>query len=661
MLQYLTLLWMCCLVTYCHGSPGGYGGNESMFKETCDYLRSKFRRGFSSSSQSDFDSTTSGEDVNVDPAIAAQQGLRSLSRSLQRKSDDSSESLTHPDPISSPTMQTRYPDDYDDDEYIDQVIDQLTESPGLISNSNNNRFQYDEHLTFSDMYSDDDDDEYDHEGGSFLPVPQVLESLFGRSGRTSSTETTDNSRDNTNNSAATPLQTPVVYRYYSRNRARDVADGSIPFIFLGPNVDHWKVAGQELAARGFSVMAVERVRDEPENSLPPHSSGGVGDEQGGYSPGSDANLILGLLEALRWNKVVLVACDSESALAIRAAMELAPDRVVGLVLCGNLEAADAFVANMYPQNRRLPGSFAVDRFLQSNLRCPFQIVWDGDVPAMPYFSGSGSGATSSEPLQTSHRSLVLGGGSAPHRRRPELFAWVLTRFVEEKIAPTQVSRFKVPRARARGGRQALIQGQQGPKAMSHAPKHPLLLSLSEFLSPGSLVVWGRVVASALLYSTILRIALFQYESVRGGIININTGIEMVASLRKQILGAVTSFLGSVGTLSFLSRGRDKSRDDTEIELEPIKPSRSSEEEAEEREEEQSLVTPPSSEDEEEESSGLSPSSEDEEGKSSALPPSAENEDENQEESSDTEDVEKQEGPAKAPDFNPSFFLDHVIV
>jgi hypothetical protein len=641
------LLWMCFLVTYCHGSPGEYGGSESMFKGTRDYLRSKFKRVFSSSQS--FDSTSQIEDVNVDTATAAQQGMRSLSRSLQKKSHDSPAPLTHPDPNMTPTMHTRYNYDDDDDEYIDRVIDQLTESPGLISNSNSNRFQDDHLAALADTYSDDDD-EYDREAGSFLP--HVLDGLLGRSGRTSATETAASSRDNNSNPAATSLQSPVVYRYYSRNRARDVADGSIPFIFLGPNVDHWKVAGQELAARGFSVMAVERVRDEPESSLPPRSNGGD-DEKGDYSPRSDANLILGLLEALRWHKVVLVGCDSESALAIRAAMELAPDRVVGLVLCGNLQAADDFVANIYPQNRRLPGSFAVDRFLQSVLDCPFQIVWDGDVPAMPYFSGSGSDAASSEPLQTSHRSLVLGGGSAPHRRRPELFAWVLTRFVEEKIAPTQVSRFKVPRARARGGQQTLIQGQQGPKAMDHAPKHPLLLSLSEFLSPGSLVVWGRVVASALFYSTMLKIALFQYESVRGGIININTGIEMVARLRKQILGAVTSFIGSVGTLSFLSRGRDKSRDDTEVELlEAIEPSRSSEEE------EQSLVPPPSSEDEEEQSSAPSPSSEDE-GQSSALSPSSE--DENQEESSDTEDVEKEEGPEKAPYFNPTFFLDHVIV
>lgn len=625
-----------------------------MLKETRDYLRSKFRLGSSSSSSSqsaDFDNITTtssqSQDVNVDDA--AQQGLKSLSRSVQMKSHDISVPLTHPDPNIAPTMLKRYADDFGDgdDEYIDQVIDQLTESPELISN--NDRFQ-DEHLaTLSDIYSDDDED-YDHGVGSF--VPQVLEDLFGRSGRTSTTATAATTRDSRNPNAPS-LETPVVYRYYSRNRARDVADGSIPFIFLGPNVDHWKVAGQELAARGFSVMAVERVRDEPGNSLPPYSTNGNDtDEQSDYfssrGPGSDANVILRLLDALKWHKVVLVGCDSESALAIRAAMELAPDRIVGLVLCGNLQTADDFVANIYPQNRRLPGSFAVDRFLQSNLRCPFQIVWDGDVPKMPYFSGSGSDAASSEPLQTSHRSLVLGGGSAPHRRRPELFAWILTRFVEEKIAPTQVSRFKVPRTRSRGGQQSLVVGQQAPKPI-YAPKHPLLLSLSEFLSPGSSVVWGRVVASALFYSTILKIALFHYERVRGGIININTGIEMVASLRKQILGAVTSFLGSVGTLSFLSRGRDKSRDDTEVEPQGTEHlSSSKEEEAEETdEEEQSRVPPPSSEDEGEQASTPAPSTEDEKEEESSA--------------DSTENMEKEEGPAKAPDFNPSFFLDHVIV
>jgi pimeloyl-ACP methyl ester carboxylesterase len=532
----------------------------------------------------------------------------------------------------------RYSDE--DDDYLDQETEKITESPGLFSN-NNHRFEDENHLAFSDIYSDDSDDEYDHDGGSFLP-----QGLFGR--RTSATETAAN-RDN--NAADPLLQTPVVYRYYSRNRARDVADGSIPFIFLGPNVDHWKVAGKELAARGFSVMAVERVKDEPGD-----------DEHGDYSsPGYDANLILGLLEALKWHRVVLVACDSESALAIRAAMELAPGRVVGLVLCGNLKAADDFVANMYPQNRRLPGSFAVDRFLHSNLRCPFQIVWDGDVPARSYFSGSGLDAAASEPLQKDHRNLVLGGGSAPHRRRPEHFAWVLTRFVEEKIAPTQVSRFKVPRARARGGQQTLGQQRQKP---SQVPQNSLLLSLSEFVSPGSLVVWGRVVASALFYSTAVKIALFQYEKVRFSFITINTAIEMVSRLRLQILGAVPSFLGSLGSLSFPSRARIKSRVDTEVEPEVAEPSRPSE--AEEGEEVKPLlVPPPISEDEEEQPSATSAASDDEEEEQSSAPPSPssddDDDDENQEESSDTEDVEKEEGPVKAPDFKPSFFLDHVIV
>jgi pimeloyl-ACP methyl ester carboxylesterase len=640
LLQCVLLVWMCFLVADCHGGSPGEGRYQ--------YLRSMFRR------SSSLDSTTTGsqDDVNVDHiADTAPKGLRPSRSSQMRTSHDVSRFLAHPDPT--PTMLTR--DErysYDEDDYLDQVADQITESPGLFSN-NNHRFE-DDNLAFSDIYSDDDDEYDDHDGGSFLP-----QGLFGRTGRTSATETAAN-RDN--NPATPSLQTPVVYRYYSRNRARDVADGSIPFIFLGPNVDHWKVAGKELAARGFSVMAVERVRDEPDSNDGDYSS-----------PGYDANLILGLLEALKWHRVVLVACDSESALAIRAAMELAPDRVVGLVLCGNLQAADDFVANIYPQNRRLPGSFAVDRFLQSNLRCPFQIVWDGDVPARSYFSGSGLDAPASEPLEKGHRSLVLGGGSAPHRRRPEHFAWVLTRFVEEKIAPSKVSRFKVPRARARGGQQTL--GQQGQKP-SQAPKNSLLLSLSELVSPGSLVVWGRVAASALFYSTMVKIAFFQYESVRGGFITINTGIEMVSRLRMQIVGFVPSFLGSLGSLSFLSRGRDKSRDDTEVEPEVTELSRPSETEKEGEEEEQLLVSPPISEDEEEQSSAPSPLSDDEEEQSSAPSilsvdeeeqssappsPSTDDEEENHEESSDAEEMEKEEGPAKAPDFKPSFFLDHVIV
>jgi pimeloyl-ACP methyl ester carboxylesterase len=573
----LQCLLLMCFPTSSHGSPGERRytrGNEPILKETRDYLRSKFRRGSSSQSF------------------------------LGQSQKDTSRSFGHPDPT--PTVLAR------DERYVDEYRkdrDQISESPGLFSNYD--RLQ-DEDTALADMYRDDDDDDESFFSRSF----------FGFGGTSKTTRTT--------NKDVASLQSPVVYRYYSRNRARDVAAGSIPFILLGPNVDHWKVAGQQLAARGFSVMAVERVRDEQDDSF-----NGEGDYSSG--PRYDANLILELLEALRWSKVVLVGCDSESALAIRAAMKLAPDRVVGLVLCGNLEAADDFVANMYPQNRRLPASFAVDRFLHSNLLCPFQVVWDGDVPAMPHFSGSGSDTASSEPLQTSHRSLVLGGGSAPHRRRPELFAWVLTRFVEEKIAPTQVSRFKVPRARARGDQQTPEQKGQKP---SQAPTNFTFLSLSEFLSPESLVVWGRVVASMLFYAIVLKLAIFQYESVRGGIFSIKAGIEAVSALGRHILGAVPAFLGGLGSVSFLSRGDDKSRDDTESEPETAVPA---EEEEEEQEEEKSLAPSPAEEEKQEENIDSEDVGEEEE------PANI-----------DSEDVGEEEEPANAPYFKPSFFLDRVI-
>eukprot|EP00555_Chaetoceros_dichaeta_P009976 CAMPEP_0198259484 /NCGR_PEP_ID=MMETSP1447-20131203/8664_1 /TAXON_ID=420782 /ORGANISM="Chaetoceros dichaeta, Strain CCMP1751" /LENGTH=347 /DNA_ID=CAMNT_0043946883 /DNA_START=61 /DNA_END=1101 /DNA_ORIENTATION=- len=52
---------------------------------------------------------------------------------------------------------------------------------------------------------------------------------------------------------------PVVYRYFGRSRARSVKSESIPFIVLGPRVDHWKLVGRILSSRGFNVMACEQV------------------------------------------------------------------------------------------------------------------------------------------------------------------------------------------------------------------------------------------------------------------------------------------------------------------------------------------------------------------------------------------------------------------
>ena len=135
-----------------------------------------------------------------------------------------------------------------------------------------------------------------------------------------------------------------------------------------------------------------------------------------------------MTDALKWEKTVLVGCDDESKIAMETAMILAPDRVAGLVLCGDLNKANQLAMEA-------GGIRVLDSFLHRVLDCPFIIVWDGG----PQSVVSGSSAheaikTTSTPFSNADgRCAILGGGSSPHFSKPEYFAWVLARFVEEKL------------------------------------------------------------------------------------------------------------------------------------------------------------------------------------------------------------------------------------
>lgn len=205
----------------------------------------------------------------------------------------------------------------------------------------------------------------------------------------------DNEQQQQMNHNFPPLRTPIVYRYYSRKKTRSVQSGSVPFILLGPNVDHWKIAGQQLSARGFNVIAVGPKDEKDRQRLDRIQEG----------PG----LVLQLMDAMRWNKVVLVGCDSESAVAIQAAKHLAPHRVSGLILCGNLDSCENTI-----KNSRVSGTFAVDQYLQERLQCPFLIVWDGSSPKKS-LAGSlfGDSRASSDTTEPKYRIAIIGGGSAP--------------------------------------------------------------------------------------------------------------------------------------------------------------------------------------------------------------------------------------------------------
>lgn len=310
----------------------------------------------------------------------------------------------------------------------------------------------------------------------------------------------------THESESAPRHSPVVYRLYSRNRSRALSAGSIPFVLIGRNVDHFKVIGQELADRGFSVLACERVRGEDGQAI---------DDDG-------ALLIRKLLETLRWNRVVLVGCDDEASLAIQAALQLSPQHVVGLVLVGNLQAAQDMFGLEQAAER-----FPLDAFLQEYLQCPFTIVTDAEAPRSP----SRRSAADTADRLPQHRTLILGGGAAPHRRRPEHFAWVLTRFVEEKIAPDV--------SLARGGQ------QEQASAMPERRPVDQFVRLQELLAPESLVVAGRALATALFYWSVMKVTIYQYDTACDRLLSVQSGITSVMSLRRTLVGGLSSLLGSL--------------------------------------------------------------------------------------------------------------------
>jgi len=242
------------------------------------------------------------------------------------------------------------------------------------------------------------------------------------------------------------------YYYFGGGRARN----SIPFVLLGPSIDHWKTVGYNLAARGFCAFACQRVA----------ASGG--DRYQLSRLGS--SLIMDVMDSSSWQKVILVGCDEESALAAAAAMLLAPDRVAGLVLCGDVSSVESLF--------RDGEGHTVDTFLLQHVNCPSTIIWNG-VTLPPKIGG--------EYLEK-NRCLILGGGIAPHRRLPDLFAWELTRFVEERVAPHPDRKHP-----------------SRPKRKRRLLPRPLL----EMFSPENFVGTGRLIANVIINITILRVALYQ--------------------------------------------------------------------------------------------------------------------------------------------------------
>jgi len=330
---------------------------------------------------------------------------------------------------------------------------------------------------------------------------------------------------------------PVVYRYFGRSRARSVKSESIPFIFLGPRVDHWKLVGRILASRGFNVMACEQVLTEGGRRNSAYAADGdlnAGEECeqhgcGGYDCDGEA-LIIAVLNALKWNKVVLVGCDRDAVLAIEAALRLAPERIAGLVLCGDLSCVEDHIGKQILSMQQSEDfedeeDLSIDSFLRDYVDCPCTVICDGDASSWSTdtMGGVGTAAMSME----NNRKVIIGGGVAPHRKLPEQFAWTLSRFVENKVSEPNPNGFEqnsLPNGQyRRDGRRVEFRGGSTMMVQEEVRHHNIWREilppeieqmLGNIFSSGSLLVSGRAIASAIIYVSLAKVGIFQYKNIR---------------------------------------------------------------------------------------------------------------------------------------------------
>ncbi len=337
-------------------------------------------------------------------------------------------------------------------------------------------FDEDENSPFADQWDQLKDQKY----------------IFSRKSKSSQTKT-GSMYDGNSNKNAKSSGNPVVYRYFGRNRARSVRAESIPFIVLCSCVDHWKVVGKILASRGFSMIAIERSKRSESNV---DSSTNIIDNGSSYSEDTTVQsnetceaeaLVSSVLQALKWQKAILVGCDQETVLALEAALRL-PDRIVGLVMWGDLSSIIQHAHNEMKELKLSKDDSFLDTetFLEEFVDCPCQFVCDGDITRY----------RASAMVKT-----LLGGGIVPHRRLPEQLTWILTRFVEQKVSilSPQSEDYETANKIAADPDIGIGKDKRGNQ---------------QHFAPGMFLVCGRAFATILIYMSIARVSIFQYKNIR---------------------------------------------------------------------------------------------------------------------------------------------------
>ena len=438
-----------------------------------------------------------------------------------------------------------------------------------------------------------------------------------------------NSNEHAASSQPTSSDYPIIYRYFGRSRARSSRSDSIPFIILGPSADHWKIVGKILASRGFNVMVCERTKEQKEKSqldLKGKWISALHWKQKDIVEGEA--LTNAVLDALKWQKAVLVGCDEEAVLAIDAALKLAPDRVAGVVLCGDLSDLDEHVKKNVRCTLSPDGGvegdedIRVDDFLKDFVDCPCSIIWDGDASSWSTSHSEQFGSSFSKGGDGASRSVIIGGGLAPHRRLPEQFAWTLTRFVENRVSSQIIANDiseqdpdeQIEDEMRRGFKSRVRASRKHSIVWKYILPPAVTEALDKIFAPGNMLVTGRVIATAIIYLSITRVSLFQYHNIgdlRAFIVDPSNLRKLVAVpgmfLRNRIVNRNGRARNSVTGNALATIFRDEIDEHEQLQTEVLSDSLSESIAIEEEEEEGKSM--PEDEDEEEESK---PEDEDEE-------------------------------------------------
>ncbi|KAG7341309.1 hypothetical protein IV203_023260 [Nitzschia inconspicua] len=354
---------------------------------------------------------------------------------------------------------------------------------------------------------------------------------------------------------------PVLYQYFAARGSTNhrgnpmhqpQQSSQLNFIILGPNVDHWKAVGPILASRGFNVMVCERVEEEHDEDPIQGARRDVGNDHLEDAP----NLVLQIMDSLKWNRVVLVGCDEEAILAIETAILLAPSGgIAGLVLCGDLTEASQQALNTRE------GS--IDGFLSQSLECPHVIIWDGGVQSSVVSGSSAHAAVEGNNANgggsSPSRCVILGGGSVPHRTKPEQFSWILTRFVQERVVQRQYGAYGRSHPYRILSEEDMTTDDETDDPITGVPPvyRPvnnggilqnlnLPFGINSLVSPEGRLLLGRAVAAALFYISIAKVLVVQYNNLRAGVMSIRSGVDSVDALRRKVFHAVGAFVVNFG-------------------------------------------------------------------------------------------------------------------